>query len=71
MMPALGAYAGAVLGAYAVTLALLGLLVLVSVLRGSQARRALARLEGETRTRPAGRPDREPGISRRGRDAGA
>lgn len=47
MTPDLGGYAGAVLGAYGVTLALLGLLVLTSALRAAAVRRALARLERE------------------------
>jgi len=45
MTPDLGPYAGTVLGAYGVTLLLLGGLVLVSVLRAGRVRRALARLE--------------------------
>lgn len=48
MTPELGEYAGTVLGAYGVTLILLGLLVLISALRAAQVRRALARLERET-----------------------
>ncbi len=49
MMPELGKYAGSVLAAYGVTLLLLALLVAISALRGSQVRKALARLERETR----------------------
>ncbi len=48
MMPELGKYAGSILAAYGVTLALLVLLVAFSALRGSQVRKALARLERET-----------------------
>ena len=54
MIPDLGQYAGTVLAAYGVTLALLGLLVLVSALRAAQVRRSLARLERDT---TAGRRD--------------
>ncbi|MBA3325384.1 MAG: heme exporter protein CcmD [Rhodobacteraceae bacterium] len=67
MIPDLGAYAFAVLGAYGITLASLGLLVLVSALRGAQVRRALARLERETRTGrdgPSSRQGRERPSSR-------
>lgn len=52
MTAELGRYAGAVLGAYGVTLALLGALVLASALRAAAVRRALARIE-----RAAGRGD--------------
>jgi heme exporter protein D len=45
MTPDLGPYAGAVLGAYGVTLGLLAGLVLLSALRAAAVRRALARLE--------------------------
>jgi heme exporter protein D len=45
MMPELGRYAGTVLGAYAVTLVLLGLLVLLSWRRSAAVRRRLAELE--------------------------
>ncbi len=59
MTPDLGKYAGVVLGAYAVALGLLGLLVLVSVLRAARVRRALARVERETQTETeAGRDGR-------------
>jgi heme exporter protein D len=51
MMPDLDRYAGTVLGAYGVTLALLGLLVLVTLRRATQVRRRLERLESETRRR--------------------
>jgi heme exporter protein D len=49
MMPDLGRYAGTVLGAYAVTLALLGLLVAVSWWRAAQVRRRLAEIEARMR----------------------
>jgi heme exporter protein D len=55
MMPELGPYAGAVLGAYAVTLALLTGLVTLSLLRAARVRRALAAAE---RRRPEGRDER-------------
>ena len=45
MMPDLGRYAGTVLGAYAVTLALLGLLVALSWWRAAHVRRQLADIE--------------------------
>lgn len=48
-MPELGKYAGSILTAYGVTLLLLVLLVAVSAVRGSQVRKALARLERENR----------------------
>ncbi len=44
-MPDLGSYAGTVLGAYGVTLGLLGLLVLVSVRRAATIRKALMQVE--------------------------
>ena len=50
-MPDLGQYAGAVLGAYAATIALIGGLILVSVLKARRARRLLReaeKLEGRT-----------------------
>lgn len=49
MSPELGPYAGAVLGAYAVTLILLGLLVGQSLRRAARVKRALALIEAETR----------------------
>ena len=49
MMPDLDRYAGTVLGAYGVTLALLGLLVLVTLCRATRVRRRLERLESENR----------------------
>lgn len=45
MMPDLGSYAATVLGAYGVTIALLGGLVAASLLRAGRVRRDLARLE--------------------------
>jgi heme exporter protein D len=47
-MPDLGGYAGTVLGAYGVTLALLGLLVALSWWRSERVRRALAEVEART-----------------------
>jgi heme exporter protein D len=44
-MPDLDRYAGTVLGAYAVTLVLLGGLLLVSLWRAARVRRALAEVE--------------------------
>ena len=44
-MPDLGAYAGAVLSAYAVSAALLGGLTLRSLIRNARARGALAQAE--------------------------
>ncbi|MFT3972300.1 MAG: heme exporter protein CcmD [Amaricoccus sp.] len=55
MIPDLGKYAATILGAYGVTLVLLGGLVLASWRRSARARAELARLEaarGETRGRP-------------------
>ncbi len=48
MMPALGQYAGTVLAAYGVTLALLAGLVAVSLRRAERLRRALAETEAAT-----------------------
>ncbi|MEM9012025.1 MAG: heme exporter protein CcmD [Pseudomonadota bacterium] len=45
----LGAYAGTVLGAYGVTLVLLGGLVAVSLARAARLRRDLSDLEGTRR----------------------
>jgi heme exporter protein D len=45
VIPELGKYAGAVLGAYGAAIALLGGLVLVSLLRGRSVKRALERQE--------------------------
>ncbi len=45
MWPELGRYAFAVLAAYGVTFALLGGLVVTSLLRGARVRRALAEAE--------------------------
>ena len=52
MMPDLGRYAGTVLGAYGVTLALLGLLVALSWLRATQAKRRLGEIEARMRREP-------------------
>jgi heme exporter protein D len=49
MMPDLGAYAGAVLSAYAVSLVLLAGLVVLSLRRARKAREALERMEAATR----------------------
>lgn len=49
MIPDLGAYAGAVLSAYAVTAVLLGGLVLASLRRARKAREALERMESAMR----------------------
>ena len=45
MMPELGKYAGAVLGSYAVTLGLIGVLVGWSLWRGAQVKRQLREVE--------------------------
>ncbi len=45
MIGDLGRYAGTVLGAYGVTLALIAALVIVSVLRAARVRRALREIE--------------------------
>lgn len=45
MIPDLGSYAGTVLAAYGVTLALLIGLIGVSLVRAARVRRALARIE--------------------------
>ncbi len=50
MIVDLGRYAGTVLGAYGVTLALIGGLVLVSLWRSARVRRQLAEIES-ARTR--------------------
>jgi heme exporter protein D len=49
MMPDLGDYAGAVLAAYGVSIALLGGLVVVSVLRARRVARALDAAKGQNR----------------------
>ena len=49
MMPELGAYAGAVLSAYAVSAVLLAGLVGVSLRKSRKAREALERMEAATR----------------------
>jgi heme exporter protein D len=54
-MPELGRYAGAVLGAYGVTLALLAALVALSLLRATRVKRALAAAE---RRRPERKNER-------------
>jgi len=46
-MPELGKYAAEVLSAYGVSLVLLGALVVVTLLRGRAARRALEETEAE------------------------
>ena len=48
MMPDLDRYAGTVLGAYGVTLALLAILILVSLRRAARVKRALSRIEAES-----------------------
>ncbi len=45
MIPDLGKYAGAVMGAYAVSIVLLVLLVAVSMWRGARVRRQLDEIE--------------------------
>lgn len=45
MMPELGKYAGAVLGSYGASLALLAGIVLLTLWQGARMRRALARVE--------------------------
>jgi heme exporter protein D len=50
MIPDLGTYGGTVLGAYAVTLGLLAILVATSWRRSALARRDLERLEAGRRT---------------------
>ncbi len=54
MIPDLGKYAGTVLGAYSACLILIGALVVLSVLRSARVRRALARVELETKGRSHG-----------------
>ena len=49
VFPDLGRYAGTVLGAYGVTLALLAFLVAVTALRAARVRRALAAAEAQRR----------------------
>lgn len=49
MIPDLDKYAGTVLGAYAVTLALLAALVALSFWRAARTRDALARVEAEVK----------------------
>jgi heme exporter protein D len=45
MMPELGKYAGAVLGSYAASVALIAVLVAVSLWQGARIKRALAQVE--------------------------
>lgn len=45
MMPELGKYAGAVLGAYGLSLLLIAALVVLTLLRAGRVRRALAEVE--------------------------
>ncbi|MES2968553.1 MAG: heme exporter protein CcmD [Pseudomonadota bacterium] len=45
MMPELGKYAGAVLGSYAASVALIAALVAVSLWQGARIKRALAQVE--------------------------
>ena len=56
MMPDLDRYAGTVLGAYLVTLALLALLVGLSVWRAARVKRQLARAEAGLRGRTDAAP---------------
>ena len=51
MIPELGRYAGTVLGAYAVTLVLLGGLLAASLWRAVRVRRLLGEIEAKRRTR--------------------
>ncbi|WP_370310789.1 heme exporter protein CcmD [Salipiger bermudensis] len=46
MIPELGKYAGPVLASYTVSLALLGLLIVASVLRSRRVKRELEQVEG-------------------------
>jgi heme exporter protein D len=56
MMPELGQYAGTVLGAYGVTLALLALLIALTLHRAAKVRRELAKIEARDPRRTDGRP---------------
>ncbi len=51
MMPDLGKYAGAVMGSYAVSVALIAALVAVSLWQGVRMKRALAEVEARIRER--------------------
>jgi heme exporter protein CcmD len=55
MTSGLGAYAGTVLGAYAAAAALIGGIVVMSILRAARVRRTLDALEARTRGRRDGR----------------
>lgn len=50
MIPELGRYAGTVLGAYGITLALLGGLIVASLWRAARVRRTLVEIETERRS---------------------
>ncbi len=50
MIPDLGKYAGAVLSSYALSVALLALLVAMTLWKGRRARRALDAIERKDRT---------------------
>ena len=50
MMPDFGRYAGTVLGAYGVTLALIAMIVAASLVRAVRVRRRLAAIEARRRT---------------------
>jgi heme exporter protein D len=52
MMPELGKYAGAVIGSYAATIALLVALVVWSLWRSTQTKRALAEAEARRSAKP-------------------
>jgi heme exporter protein D len=54
VIPELGKYAGAVLGAYGITILLLAGLIGRSALRNARIRRALARIERRVQERPHG-----------------
>lgn len=55
MIPDLDKYAGTVLGAYAVTLALLAALVALSFWRAARTREALGRVEAQVKRQRDGR----------------
>jgi len=50
MLPDLGKYAVEVLSAYAVSIALLAVLILLTLRRGGRARAALAQIEAEVKS---------------------
>lgn len=54
MMPDLGKYAGAVLGSYAASIALIVILVGWSLWRGARVRRALAEVEARAEAKKYG-----------------